>query len=281
MGKAAPTAPPPPQVPEETISQPSTAHAEAKLVTGEPDKNIAVAEEQEHGTNLVAEMEQVTLVEGETPVISGVDVVEGATTVVFEEVRKGETPVVGELEEATPGISDDCVGEETTERISGGDALISEKMVAEEKTPVYIEGATPILSVEGEALITDDGSEPKESGLELEIEDLAVPAGEEFHVLGTECELEKETLGSDGEADEEEERRLAAEQKRKGKQAAASRVKKAKTTAGSKSEEVSLPTPTKVPFAKEPAGPPSSSESDEDEIEVPEEILNLSQKKSG
>ncbi|XP_042003822.1 uncharacterized protein LOC121752797 [Salvia splendens] len=259
-------------------------------------------------------MEQMTSVEGETPVISEVGVVEGETPVISADVdvgvKKGATPVdnvegetpVGDLEGATPVISKEVVGGETPEKLAGGEALISDTMVAEGETPVYIEGATPILSEEGETFITTEASEPKKSGLEVvielddqpvgadlpmdkrearrrarrnlkdEIEDLTLSTKEEVQDLGTEGELEKDTPRSGGEEEEdEEERRLTAKRKMKGKKAAPSLVKKTRKPSGGKSIEVSLPPPVKVPYAREPVSPARSSESEEE----PEEELNF------
>ncbi|XP_042027167.1 uncharacterized protein LOC121774342 [Salvia splendens] len=238
-------------------------------------------------------------IEGVTEGEPFVGVLEGETPVISASVLEGETPVIveGLIERETPVFSEKTVEEETPERLVGGEALISDPKVAEGGTPVYIEGVTPMLSEGGDALILDNVSEPKESGPNLvidlddnpmsadspvdkraarrraqrnlsdEIEDLTLPT--------TEGELEAEAPRSGGEQDVAEEHRLAAERKRKGKHAATSWVKKSKQTREGKALEAQLLAPTKVPFAKELAGPPSSSDPEEEDIEEPEEELNF------
>ncbi|XP_042041261.1 nucleolar and coiled-body phosphoprotein 1-like [Salvia splendens] len=282
------TPPPPPTIPEESTAKPTILHAPAKPTTSAPEKDAAVGEDEGVEADLAEDLVQMAVGDQRKTLV-----LEGGTPVSADGVREGKTL-----------FCDDVAEGETPEKLVGGEARVSDQLVAEGETPVYIEGG-PLVCLRGEAPVTDAISVPEESGLNLvvdlvenqedadspvdkrearrrarrslrdEIDVLTLPTEEECLAPGTEGEQVEEAPGSSGEVNEVEERRLAEERKRKGKHAATSQTKKPRKTVVGKSIETPLPAPTKVPFAKEQVGPTPATESEEEEMEEQEEELNF------
>ncbi|XP_042041271.1 uncharacterized protein LOC121786709 [Salvia splendens] len=287
MGKSAPA------VSTSAVSQPGTSGVSTPKPVAAAEPTTAVPEEAVTGATLVVK----EFTEGETPVLE--ELVEGENPVVGCDVPTGGEALTSERQSAgkTPGV------------VEGTEAQFVTGSPGGVETPVYIEGATPLIGKEDD-LASGEAQEPVDDGMTLMVDLTDVPDGTDSPVNAREArrkarrslrdeidetvqQTEEDMLGrgaaapeqadsprpDDGENDEEE-RRRTVERKRTGKQIAPSSTKKAR----GKSADHSPSPPAKISSDAESESPNESSDSEEDqgvelnfepkEIWITKELLN-------